>query len=109
MKKLVESSSLASEFDRQQVNAFLEQKEGQDYVHQSGPIVGILKVMKDEMEVNLKKLQTDEAEAVMGFSDRTACKNTEVAAAAEAIKTKTARAGSLAVSVVQAQGDIGDT
>merc|ERR1719316_2196560 len=109
VKKLVESSALASEFDRQQVTAFLEQKDGQDYVPQSGQIVGILKAMKDEMEVNLKKLETEEEESAKGFSDLKSSKSMEIATAAEAIKTKTARAGALAVSVVQTQNDIDDT
>merc|ERR1719230_791817 len=65
--------------------------------------------MKDEMEVNLKKMESDEEESVKGFSDLKSSKSMEIATAAEAIKTKTARAGALAVSVVQTQNDIDDT
>merc|ERR1719478_483725 len=109
LKRLVESSPVTSDFDRQQVTAFLEQKADQDYVPASGQIVGILKSMKDEMEGTLQKLTTDEATNANGFEDLKASKQTEIATAAEAIKTKTARAGALAVSVVQTQADIGDT
>merc|ERR550514_1815793 len=109
IKRLVQSSSAATDFDRQQVTAFLEQKEGQDYAPQSGQIVGILKSMKDEMEGDLKKMVADEATAVKGFGDLKASKESEVATAGEAVRTKTARSGTLAVSVVQTQADIGDT
>merc|ERR1719456_764551 len=109
LKKLVATSSAASDFDRQQVTAFLEQKDGQDYAPQSGQITGILKSMKDEMEADLKKLTTDEAAAVKGFGDLKASKSDEIAVAGEAVRTKTAQSGELAVSIVQTQADIGDT
>merc|ERR1719230_2575616 len=79
LKRLVQASSVASDFDRQQVTAFLEQKNSQDYVPASGQIVGILKAMKDEMKVNLKKLESDEEEAGKGFSDLKSSKETEIA------------------------------
>merc|ERR550514_2632869 len=109
IKRLVQSSSAATDFDRQQVTAFLEQKEGQDYAPQSGQIVGILKAMKDEMEGDLKKMLADEETAVKGFGDLKASKEAEIATAGEAVRAKTARSGTLAVSVVQTQADIGDT
>merc|ERR1719355_127026 len=74
IKRLVQSSSAATDFDRQQVTAFLEQKDGQDYAPQSGQIVGILKSMKDEMEADLKKSVTDNEAAVNGFADLKASK-----------------------------------
>merc|ERR1719198_1748281 len=109
LKKLLATSSTASDFDRQQVTAFLDQKEEQDYAPQSGQITGILKSMKDEMESDLKKLTSDEAEAVKGFGDLKASKTEEISVAGEAARTKTATAGTLAVSIVQTQADIGDT
>merc|ERR1719311_1410821 len=81
IKRLVQSSSAATDFDRQQVTAFLEQKDGQDYAPQSGQIVGILKSMKDEMEGDLKTLTSDEAAAVKGFGELKASKDEEIAVA----------------------------
>merc|ERR1719473_557625 len=109
LKHLMETSPTATDFDRQQVAAFLEQKDSEDYAPQSGQITGILKAMKDEMEADLSKAVADEAAAVKGFADLKASKDSEIAMAAEAIKTKTARSGALAVSVVQTQNDIDDT
>merc|ERR550514_507558 len=74
LKKIMTGSSVASDFDRQQVTAFLEQKDGQDYAPQSGQITGILKSMKDEMEGDLKKMTTDEATAAKSFGDLKASK-----------------------------------
>jgi len=108
LKRLMEGPSYASDFDRQQVTAFLEQKSGQDYVPASGQIVGILKSMKDEMELSLKKITTDEETAVKGFGDLKGAKSEEIAMAAGAIKSKTSKVGELAVSVVQTSGAIDD-
>merc|ERR1719440_2241798 len=87
--------------------AFLDQSG--DYVPQSGQIVGILKAMKDEMEAGLKEAIADEEKAVAGFADLKASKEKEIEMATEAIETKTARAGELAVSVVQTKDDLEDT
>merc|ERR1719456_709809 len=65
--------------------------------------------MKDEMEANLEKAVADEEASVKGFGELKASKESEIAMAAEAIKTKTARAGALAVSTVQTANDIDDT
>merc|ERR1719281_1421702 len=53
LKRLVQGANVATDIDRQQITAFLEQKDSQDYVPASGQIVGILKSMKDEMEGEL--------------------------------------------------------
>merc|ERR1719238_1064166 len=53
-------------------------------------------------------MTTDEGESAKGFADLKASKEAEAAAAAEAIKTKTARSGELAVTVVQTEDDIDD-
>merc|ERR1719393_774399 len=85
--------------DRRDTLAFLDQSS--DYAPQSGQIVGILKAMKDEMEASLKEAIADEEKAVAGYGDLKASKEKEVEMATEAIETKTARAGELAVSIVQ--------
>merc|ERR1719316_2124675 len=107
LKKLVQSYSNMDSMDRRNVLAFFEQSG--DYVPQSGQIVGILKAMKDDMEAELKKSTADEEVAVKGFGDLKASKEEEIAAADEAIRTKTARAGELAVTTIQTADDIEDT
>merc|ERR1719301_73436 len=93
--------------DRRDVLAFLEQSG--DYVPQSGQIVGILKAMKDEMEASLKEAIADEDKAIAGFGELKASKEKEIEVATEAIETKTARAGEIAVSVVQTKDGVEDT
>merc|ERR1719327_985165 len=92
--------------DRRDVMAFFQQSG--DYVPQSGQIVGILKAMKDEMEASLKEAIADEEKAVAGYGDLKASKEKEIEMATEAIETKMARAGELAVSVVQSKDALED-
>merc|ERR1719174_1953199 len=107
LHKIVESYPNMDSMDRKNALAFLEQSG--DYVPQSGQIVGILKAMKDEMEASLKEAIADEEKAVAGYADLKASKEKEVEMATEAIETKTARAGELAVSVVQTKDALEDT
>merc|ERR1719207_472076 len=72
-------------------------------------IVGILKNMKDEMEKTIESIKTTEETAVKGYGDLKAAKEAEVAAAGEAIETKTKRVGELAGSVVQSADGIEDS
>merc|ERR1719456_180904 len=74
----------------------------------AGEIVGILKQMKEEMEANLAEAVADEAKAVEGFASLEASKEKEIEVATEAIETKTARSGELAVSVVQTKDALED-
>merc|ERR1719265_2924628 len=107
LKKLVQTSSAIDENDRRNVMSFLEQSG--DYVPQSGQIVGILKAMEDDMKKNLEESIADEEKAVAGYADLKKSKDSEVELATEAIETKTARAGELAVSVVQTADELEDT
>merc|ERR1719408_125523 len=107
LHKLIQTYPNMDASDRRDTLSFLEQSG--DYVPQSGQIVGILKAMKDEMEASLKEAIADEEKAVAGFADLKASKEKEVAMATEAIETKTARAGELAVSVVQPKNALEDT
>jgi len=71
--------------------------------------VGILKAMKDDMEAELKDAIAEEEKAIAGFNDLKASKETEIEVATEAIETKTARSGEIAVSVVQTKDALEDT
>merc|ERR1719265_1512835 len=61
------------------------------------------------MESDLKNAVADEEKAAAGYGDLKASKEQEMEMASEAVETKTARAGELAVSVVQNQDALEDT
>merc|ERR1719146_608656 len=107
LKKIVESYANVDQQDRRNVMSFLE--EGGDYAPASGQIVGILKGMKDDMEAELKESIASEDKAIAGFADLKASKEKEIEMATEAIETKTARSGEIAVSVVQTKDSLEDT
>jgi len=107
LHKLIQSYGNMDDMDRKNVLAFLDQSG--DYVPQSGQIVGILKGMKDEMEADLKSAVADEEKSIAGFGDLKASKEKEIEMASEAIETKTARSGELAVAVVQTKDSLEDT
>jgi len=107
LQKMVQNSPSLDEMDRRSVMSFLEQSG--DYVPASGQIVGILKAMEDDMKKNLADTNADEEKAKAGFAELKASKEQEVELATEAIETKTARAGELAVSVVQTADALEDT
>merc|ERR1719159_1982947 len=95
--------------DRRNALAFLDQgSNAEEFSTGSGEILGILKQMKEEMEGNLASAVEDEAKAVEGFNSLQASKETEIEVATEAIETKTARSGELAVSVVQTKDALDD-
>jgi len=104
---LLESYPKMDPADRRDALAFLDASG--DYEPASGQIVGILKGMKDDMEAELKESIADEEKAIAGFNDLKASKETEIEVATEAIETKTARAGEIAVSVVQTKDGVEDT
>jgi predicted nucleic acid-binding Zn-ribbon protein len=106
LKKLVQSYPNMDSSDRREALAFLE--EGDSSTGASDQIVGILKAMKDDMEAELKEAIADEEKSVAGYGDLKASKEKEIEMATEAIETKMARAGELAVSVVQTKDALDD-
>ncbi len=60
------------------------------------------------MKKNLEETIADEESAKAGYADLKGSKEQEIKLATEAIETKTARAGELAVSVVQTQDALED-
>merc|ERR1719201_2764944 len=106
LKKLVESYPNVDSSDRREAIAFLE--DSSESTGASDQIVGILKAMKDDMEAELKEAIADEEKAVAGYNDLKGSKEKEIEMATEAIETKMARAGELAVSVVQSKDALED-
>merc|ERR1719395_98213 len=107
LKKIVENYPSVDASDRRQALAFLE--DSSESTGASDQIVGILKAMKDDMEAELKEAIADEEKAVAGFADLKASKEKEIEMATEAIETKMARDGELAVAVVQTKDALEDT
>merc|ERR1719395_114345 len=109
--RVVRASQAVDDFEKKDLLALLEGKQNPfgDYSSQSGEIVGMLKAMKDEMDKDLKGAVSAEEEAQKGFEELAAAKKDEIAAASEAIESKTVRSGDLAVSVTTTADDIEDT
>merc|ERR1719281_2417945 len=105
--QIIENNDKMDAADRRDALSFLDATG--EYSPSSGQIVGILKGMKDDMEAELKESIADEEKAIAGFNDLKSSKETEIEVATEAIETKTARAGEIAVSVVQTKDGLEDT
>jgi len=80
-----------------------------EYAPASGEIIGILKTMGDEMNVDLADLKKTEAGAITAYDALMAAKKKEIDALTKAIETKLKRIGELGVEIVQMKNDLGDT
>jgi len=111
LQRVVQSSEKVDDFERSQIMDLLQGKQNPfgDYSAKSGEIVGILKAMKDEMDKDLGGAVGTEEEAQKSFEGMADAKKAEIQAASEAIESKTARSGELAVSVTTTADDIEDT
>merc|ERR1719454_2638647 len=108
--KGVQASQQVDDYERDEVLNLLQGKNPfGDYGAKSGEIVGILKAMKDEMDKDLGGAVATEEEAVKAFEGMTAAKKSEIAAASEAIVSKSVRSGELAVEITTTADDIEDT
>merc|ERR1719160_1232574 len=110
LERVVRSTGAVDDYQKSDLLALLQGKNPfGDYSFQSGEIVGMLKAMKDEMDKDLKGAVSAEETAQTGFEELAAAKKSEIAAASEAIESKTVRSGELAVSVTTTADDIEDT
>merc|ERR1719388_308690 len=102
---------MKDDFDRDTLSAFLQGSSlGEEgYVPKSGQIVGILKQMKDDFEKDLAAVEEQESNAQKVFDELVSAKEKEIAAATEAIESKTQRAGETAVQIVNLKNDLEDT
>lgn len=103
-RRMIEVSKFLKSDDRAGVLAFLDQgtqDEVQDSVQapQSGQILGILKSMKDEMESDLKSLQTQETTDHTNFNDLKAAKSAEIKTATDSVIAKEKRLGAVALDL----------
>jgi len=96
-----------SNVDRQMLASFLSSKTG--YAPASGEIVGILKTMEDEMNVNLADATAAEESAIAAFEELKAAKVKEIDALTKSIEEKMTRIGEIAVKVAEMGNDLEDT
>merc|ERR1719377_93113 len=106
--KAVSSATSVDDYEKSEVLDLLQGKQG-EYMSGSGEIVGVLKALKDEMDKDLNGAVGDEEAAAKAFEDLAGAKKDEIAAASEAIESKTVRSGDLAVAVTTTADDIEDT
>merc|ERR1719217_1560031 len=109
LRKLVVAKMDMLEIDRQELVAFLQGSQQDEYAPASGEIVGILKQLKDEMEKDLAELIAQEETAKKSYDELMAAKKAEVEALTKAIEEKLARVGELGVSIAQMKNDLEDT
>jgi hypothetical protein len=107
MQQLVLGSNDMNDYAREEITAFLSNKEG--YAPASGEITGILKQMKDTMEKDLAEAAKAEKTSLEGFEGLMAAKTKEVAALTQAIEEKMVRLGELQVEIVEMKESLDDT
>jgi hypothetical protein len=107
LQQMVLSSSDMSDLDREEITAFLANKEG--YAPGTAEINGILKQMKDTMEKALAESTAAEKSAIKSFQQLMASKSKEVDALTKSIEEKMVRLGDLQVSIVEMKEDLDDT
>merc|ERR1719331_33573 len=106
LQKLVMQTTKLSEFDQEEMAAFLQ---GKMSSAGTGEIVGILSQMGEEMAADLKEAEEAEASSIADFEALNAAKSKEIAAATSAIEDKTERVGKVAVDIVNAKQELADT
>merc|ERR1719353_2319173 len=109
--KILNTAQSLDSYQRSTVTSFLAgtQNPYGDYHGQSGEIVGILKMMKEDMDKGLNGAVSDEEKSAAGYEELSAAKKDEISAAGAAIESKTERSGTLAVTITTTKGDIKDT
>merc|ERR1719163_1829763 len=100
---------IAEKRQEEELVSFLSGTQNEGYAPASGEIVGILKTMHDEMTKDFKEEKAAEEAAIKAYDTLMAAKTKEVNALTKAIEEKMARAGELAVEIVQMKNDLGDT
>merc|ERR1719336_89582 len=95
--------------DRELLSSFLSQGHSEEYVPQSGQIVGILKQLQETMEKSLKDAIAAEEQALADYKVLMGAKAKEIEANQKAIESKTERLGETNVEIVNLEEDLDDT
>merc|ERR1719453_2750622 len=108
LKKIVLTNPKLDRYSREALTEFLSTDMSSGYAPASGEIVGILKQLLEDMEGDLKEATDTENAAIAEFEGLVSAKEKEIQAATEAIESKTARAGEVAVEIVNLKNDLED-
>jgi len=107
LRDMASGENSLSRYQRDTLTSFLSTSSG--YAPASGEILGILRQLKEDMEKELKDVTEAENAAITEFEGLVSAKEKEIAAATEAIESKTQRAGETAVQIVSLKNDLEDT
>jgi flagellar biosynthesis chaperone FliJ len=105
VRQLVQKNTDLYENDRDEVMAFLSQSSEAP----SDEILGIMKMMLDEMAKGLSEAEATEKSAIADFEGLIAAKTKEVEALTTAIEEKTQRVGQLSVDIVEMKFELSVT
>merc|ERR1719408_89041 len=114
LRRVVLAQRDMDEDNRQELLAFLSGKAvapayGNEYVPQSGEILGILKQLHDEMAKDLAEVIAAEEAAIAAYKELMAAKEKEIAALTKMIEDKLTRIAELGVEIATMKNDLGDT
>lgn len=109
LRKLMVSVREIDDSNRQEIISFLSGTQSEEYVPQSGEIVGILKQLQDEMVKSLEDAQSIEKEGIAAYENLMAAKKKEKWASTVSIENKSKRIGDLAVEIATMKNDLTDT
>merc|ERR1719407_139811 len=114
LRRVVLAKQDMDEDNRQELLAFLSGNAvapayGNEYVPQSGEILGILKQLHDEMAKDLADVIAAEDAAIAAYKELMAAKEKEIAALTKMIEEKLTRIAELKVEIATMKNDLGDT
>merc|ERR1719271_1989688 len=110
LRRLVLAKRDLDEDSRQELLAFLSAPAyGNEYVPQSGEILGILKQLHDEMSADLAEVIAAEEAAIAAYKELMAAKEKEIAALSKMIEEKLTRIAELKVEIATMKNDLTDT
>merc|ERR1719321_540282 len=114
LRRLVLAKRDMDEDNRQKLLAFLSGTAvapayGNEYVPQSGEIIGILKQMMDEMKKDQAEVIAAEEAAIAAYKELMAAKKKEIAALTKMIEDKLTRIAELGVEIATMKNDLTDS
>jgi chromosome segregation ATPase len=109
LKTLAINMESLQDADRQDIMAFLAGGQEGGYVPKSGEIVGVLKVVRDDMAKAYSDAKASESAAADSHQALLAAKTKEFDANLQAIQSKGLRVGELSVIIQQMKNDRSDT
>merc|ERR1719161_2387893 len=108
LRNLVLTRTTIGRYARETLTEFLSVQAGTHYVPVSQEVIGIISQLQEDMEKELAAITKTENDAITTFEGLVSAKEKEIAAASEAIESKTERAGETAVQIVSLKNDLED-